>query len=352
MSRARDLGLAGALLCVLALLLGTPALNVPGIALLLVAIFAPAWVTASTARAEITLHSAAATAYEGESVTLTLEVRRGWLPFPDVRLVPWPGATAVALPAGRHARLELSVCLTRRGAQSLGPARLRIGDPLGVCSRELLSAQHELLVLPRIHPVNALSPAYLDGRDAAAGRPRSATSELDTLRPYLPGGAASRIHWPTVARSGALMERGVLAQATEPTLVVLDASEPLNEESLDLALRAVASLCVHLARRGGCRLLLPGDRRAAVITPDLRGWSAQHARLALVRAGAEPLHLGRRLTARTILYVTAAGSGARPEVRGRSFRIGPHALAGVSVAFTVAGCSAQLLADAGAGRAR
>jgi uncharacterized protein (DUF58 family) len=349
--RARDLGLTGALLCALAALLGTPALNVPGIALLLAAIVAPVWVALSAAPAEVTLRGAAAIAYEGESVILTLDVRRGRLPFPDAQLVPWPGAEAVALPSGGHGRLELSAVLSRRGHHTLGPARLRVADPLGVCVRELASAQHELLVLPRVHPLDTLALARLDGRDRSPGRPHDASSELDALRPHIPGSASSRIHWPTVARTGALMERGVAGDADEPSLVVLDARNPASEESLDRALRAVASLCVHLARRGGCRLLLPGDRRASAISPDLRGWQAQHARLALVRAGAGAPQLGRRLAARTILYVTAAAAGA-PAVRGRCYRVGPHAVAGVGVAFTVAGCSAQLLDGVARGRVR
>ncbi len=147
------------------------------------------------------------------------------------------------------------------------------------------------------------------------------------------------------------MERGGVAAADEPSLVVLDASCPVSEEALDQALRAVASLCVHLARRGGCRLLLPGDRRAAIIRADLRGWPAQHARLALVRSGCGAPQLGRRLEARTILYVTAASAGT-PALRGCCYRVGPHALAGVAVAFTVAGCAAQLLDGTGAGRGR
>lgn len=346
MRRAWELGFAGALLCALAVLLGTPALNVPGIALVLAAILAPAWVALSAARATLTLRSSVAMAYEGESVALTLELHRGRLSFPDAQLIPWPGAAAVALPSARRGALELSAVLPRRGPHELGPARLRVADPLGICERELSTAPHELLVLPRIHPVNAPTLAPRDARDTAMGRARQSVLELDALRPYTLGGASSRIHWPTVARTGALMERGVSAEGHEPSLVVLDASDPAGEDSLDQALRAVASLCVHLARRGGCRLLMPGDRRAAVVAPDLRGWPALHARLALVRPSSSPPRLGSRLGARTILYVTAAAAGV-PPLRGRCYRVGPHALAGVAVAFTVAGCSAQLLDGAG-----
>ena len=55
-----------------------------------------------------------------------------------------------------------------------------------------------------------------------------------------------------------------------------------------MAVRAAASLCVHLAREGGCALLLPGDRRPVDIGHDLGAWPALHARLALVEAGGAP----------------------------------------------------------------
>ena len=47
-------------------------------------------------------------------------------------------------------------------------------------------------------------------------------------------------------------------------------------------MRATASLAVHLARRGGVALLLPGDRRPMMLENDLHGWAAQHVRLALL----------------------------------------------------------------------
>jgi uncharacterized protein (DUF58 family) len=347
MSRARELALAGALMCAAAVLFALPALLVPGLALLLAGALAPAWVFLSAARAGVTLRTAVTSAYEGESVAVTVTVRRGALAFPAAELVPLPGAPAVPLPARGRGELELSAIAPRRGRHTLGPARLRLSDPLGVCAHELVSGEQELLVLPRVYPVSAPALDRLGGRGAAASRtPRHTGAELEGLRPYLPGTAASRIHWPTVARTGTLLERGFLAESERRPLVVLDADAPASEQALDLALRATASLCVHLARRGGCLLLLPGERRAAAIAADLRGWPVLHARLALVRAGATGT--ARRPPSRhASLYVTAADAVA-PPVHGPCYRVGPHPLAGLGVAFTVAGCSAQLI---GAGAA-
>ena len=110
----------------------------------------------------------------------------------------------------------------------------------------------------------------------------SAEIEMESLRPYREGAPASRIHWPTVARVGTLMERRLLADSDSQPLVVVDSTEPADEAALDKAVRAAASLCVHLARKGGCSVLLPGDRRAVDLGADLAGWPALHARLALV----------------------------------------------------------------------
>jgi hypothetical protein len=101
-------------------------------------------------------------------------------------------------------------------------------------------------------------------------------------------------------------------------------------------------LCVHLARHGGCALLLPGDRRPAPIDPALHGFPAAHVRLALLTpdAGAPPL--GCTAGAAVVLWVTAAAGPApslgqlRAPVR---YLVTPKCQARWPVEFTVAGCS-------------
>ena len=115
-------------------------------------------------------------------------------------------------------------------------------------------------------------------------------------------------------------------------------------DALDQAIRAAASLCVYLARRGGCALLLGGDRRPAQIDPALSGFPESHARLALLTpdAGAPPA--GCLTGANVVLWVTAATNpgallGAlRAPVR---YLVSPHPHALWPVQFTVAECSGQ-----------
>ncbi len=350
MRRARALALGGAFLCLAGALFGTPALYVPGIAALLGATIAPAWVWAASRGAVVTLTGGVGSVGEGESVELTVTVRRGLVPFPGGVLVPAPGSEPIALPVRRRVvRARISAVAPRRGLQTLGPARLLIADPLGISTCELASSEHELLVLPRVYPLGAGVLRRLGGRSQLRSA-HELTPELDSLGRYVPGMPATRIHWPTVARTGTLMGRILSTQADPRAVVVIDARRPTSEQALDQALRATASLCVYLARRGGCALLLPGDREPKLIDPEMRGWPALHARLALLSSGGA-VCLGRHLqSGRTVLYVTAAATG--PAVlAGRVWRIGPHPLPGVGVSFMVAGCAGQIAGGAAMQRA-
>jgi uncharacterized protein (DUF58 family) len=338
--RARELALAGALLCATAALLATPALYVPGLAAIVAAVVAPLWVISSASRVHVSVSVEATIVREGERVPMTVLVRRGRLPPPGATLLTWPGCREVTATRRSRERLELSVLALRRGRQPVGPIRLRVADPLGICSREVLSNTPDLLVLPRVFAIGAAALAKLEGTGARTLR---GAPEIDALRPHVAGTPAARIHWPTVARTGALMER-VLAGVHEPgVLVVLDARRAESDESLDSAVRAAASLCVHLVRRGGCRVLLPGEQRATALGADARAQLALLRRLALVEsqtiAGADGRLPG---VAGTVLYVTAARGDHGPPL-GRGYRIGPHPLASAPVSFTVAGCAAQTI---------
>ncbi len=342
MSRATRLAAAGAVLCAVATAFAAPELYVPGVSLLLVATVAPGWVAVAAAGVRVQLSVPAARAVaEGDRVGLTVRVaRRGW-PFPGATLVLGPHDEPLALPPRqRVAATTTSIAMHRRGRHTLGPARLVVRDPLGICSREITSDGCEILVLPRVHPMSAAASGGLDGEvGARAAMPRGA-DEIDGLRPYQRGAPAARIHWPTVARSGELIEHRLAADAEQRPLVVLDARQAQSADALDRAVRATASLCVHLARRGGCALLLPGDRRAVWVGPDLRGWATQHARLALVEPTATPPAPAPVRRAGTVVWVTAAEPGSADAPAG-GWRLGPRSLPGVAVAFTVAGCDAQ-----------
>lgn len=115
--------------------------------------------------------------------------------------------------------------------------------------------------------------------------------EPDGLQPYLPGTPAGRIHWPSVARSGEWLERRVITAPRGMPLVVVDLSGAPAEEAIDWTLRAAAGQIHGLARAGGCRVLLPGERHPVAVENVAEGWPAMHRRLAGLRGavGIAPL---------------------------------------------------------------
>ena len=108
------------------------------------------------------------------------------------------------------------------------------------------------------------------------------------------------------------MERRLRSDGDTRPLIVLDPRRPAREEDLDAAVRAAASLCVHLARAGGCALLLPGDRRPTVLESTLIGWPHLHVRLALVDDRSGPNVAGLASRRGPLLYVAAHHPGRAP----------------------------------------
>jgi uncharacterized protein (DUF58 family) len=338
----------GAAMIAAAILFGSPSLYVPGIALTLLAATAGAWVLGGAAGAELERRIGPPAVEEEREWPIEVTAATGRVPAPGGELRE-PLLRGSLPMAGRTSRrIRVAVTFERRGLHTLEPARLVIADPLGLIERTVeAGAGQEVLVLPRVEPVVATGGGAGTAVETAVGaRPAEAAAEIEmeSLRPYREGAPASRIHWPTVARVGTLMERRLLADSDAQPLVVLDPTHPVDEDALDKAVRAAASLCVHLGRAGGCSLLLPGDRRAVDIGPDLGSWPALHARLALVEpaAGAPMARLEARSGA--IFWVTAcAGRPRRLErVHAERYLVSPGAARG-EASFTVAGCAGVAL---------
>jgi uncharacterized protein (DUF58 family) len=339
-------------LCLAAAAFDSASLYLPGVALAGLAVGATAWVLLAASGARIVRRPGPHTVVEDEPWPLRIELRSGRLPPPGGELLEpllgWPVPIA-----GRWLkRVRINLRFSRRGRRRIEPGRLVIRDPIGLCVRELHGdGVQDVVVLPRIEPV--VSPGGGgEGTPTGAGTDSSgrrldagaAQLEIDGLRPYRQGAPASRIHWPTVARTGEVLERRLVAELDSLPLVVLDAARPAGEGALDQAVRAAASLCVHLGRRAGCAVLLPGDRRPVELASDLAAWPALHMRLALVESGASPPAVARAPRGGAVLWVTAS-AGRRPPRAierlpvGACFVVTPFPLAGYPAAFTVADCS-------------
>jgi uncharacterized protein (DUF58 family) len=355
LTRALGAALLGGLMAAAASGFDEPSLYVPGLALMLLGVGSWLLVGLASQGAAITRVPGPPSVEEEAPYPVRLTLRRGLLPPPGGELdEPLLGRP---LRLSRHTprRIRVDVRFSRRGRKGLDPARLRIRDPLGLAARELSSDAAEVLVLPRIEPlsIDATGVTTGLGREASRLSAHAAELELDSLRPYREGAPASRIHWPTVARRGEMVERRLIADVDLRPLVVLDPRRPASEEALDMALRAAASLAVHMAVTAGCSILLPGDRRATDIEPDLRSWSPVHARLALIQPEDGAPVSGRIERAGAVFWV-AAGATGPPQGIARAaaslrFLVTPVEMPGQRPEFVVAGCGVHRLGRRGAG---
>jgi uncharacterized protein (DUF58 family) len=343
--RAAGTALLGLACTVGAAAFGTPSLYVPGLGLLLLGAGAAGWVALASRGATISRSFGTTSLEEGQRHPVGVRLRTGLLPSPGGELLDPLLSEPLRLRGRRSRRLRIEVSFSRRGRRRVEPSRLVIRDPLSLARREVASPPDEVLVLPRVEPVRAAAGTGMAAA-AATGGDSSAVAELelDSLRPYRPGSPASRIHWPTVARTGEMVERRLVADSDVQPLVILD-SRGDDPEALDAAVRAAGSLTVHLARQGGCALLLPGDRRPTEVGPDLRSWPALHVRLALVEPHRGPPVVTQARRAGAVFWVTPSGATGAPERAsgGARFLVTPASRPGAP-AFSVAGCRGYRLA--------
>lgn len=329
----------------------SPSLLVPGFALLLLVGVSLVWVALAARGATAKRDSAPARIVEGDVFPLGIELRSGLLPPPAGELHDKLLGNPVRVGPFGPRRIELELRMPRRGRHLLDGTRWTIRDPLGLRSEEVaIPSGGELLVLPRIEEVivPALGVAGYGAGNSSSGEEgssslreaRAVEFEVDGLRPYREGSPASRIHWPALARSGEMHERRIVAGSEAVPLVALDTREPTDEEALDRAVRAAASICVHLAQKGGCQILLPNHRVPLSVDERLRAWPQVHARLAVVAAGGRTRAASHQ---RGSVFWVTAGPAARAARGLRTLGPGPHYLVSAErpaggAAFTVAGC--------------
>ncbi|TMK97102.1 MAG: DUF58 domain-containing protein [Actinobacteria bacterium] len=343
MNRTLATAALGTSLCLLAGAFGLGALYVPGIALALLAGAAAACVRLGAWRVQLARDPDRATVEEGAPLRLTLHVSGRTLPLGAGEVSSYPGAPPKLL---RHAAGPdvFVVRPQRRGRHRIEPSSVRFRDPFGMCERTVCSPATEVLVLPRAETIRGEQLARLAGaaRDWPAIAGGAHGSDVDGLRAYRPGAPASLIHWPTVARTGELFERRLRAEGERLPLVVLDSYRPPSEQALDAAVRAAASLCLGLARLGGCSLLMGGSGRVDRLGPELGAWPALHERLALVRpaAGAASVPVGE---APVVIYVTARAISRSRELETlqADYIVSPLASEHLPVLFALAGCAVQ-----------
>lgn len=271
MKRGLATWLLGFALLLTAALLGSLALFAFALGLLVVV--AGCRVATSVAARRVTIERAVdqAEVVEGRPLTLRFRVRG---------LRGLPVHAEVLDEDGAWRRLEGNASrrctIERPGAHLVGPSAVRVRDDLCLFSRRL-SAGDPAVVLVLPTPVGVAVQPRAQGADSG-GDP-----EPDGLQPYSRGTPVGRIHWPSVARAGEWQERRIVASPRDVPLVVVDLSGAPSEEAVDWTLRAAAGQVHGLARAGGCRVLLPGERLPIAVENVAEGWPTVHRRLAGLR---------------------------------------------------------------------
>ncbi|MFW6091185.1 MAG: DUF58 domain-containing protein [Actinomycetota bacterium] len=154
-----------------------------------------------------------------------------------------------------------------RGRYVIGPLTVRLTDPFGLVEiRRAFSETSTLVVTPPIHPLPAVR---LPGEWSGSGesRPRSIASEGDddvTIRPYRHGDDMRRVHWRATAHHAELMVRREEQPWQSRATLLLDNRAAAHagrgrDASLEWGVTAVASIGVHLSKRGYAIRLVTDD---------------------------------------------------------------------------------------------
>lgn len=155
---------------------------------------------------------------------------------------------------GEQRTLRYSVRPENRGRYALGPAHVRVADPIGMVDvRRTFPATASILVTPRTEPLPRIP---LSGHWSGSGDNRTRDllgggSPDVTIREYRLGDDLRRIHWPTSARVEQLMVRREEQQWQSRCTLLIDNRRTSHRghgtsSSMETAVRTAASLLRNL----------------------------------------------------------------------------------------------------------
>jgi uncharacterized protein (DUF58 family) len=204
------------------------------------------------------LHLAWATV--GDSVHEQLKlVNHSWLPaiwveiFDTSDALMSPIRMVSDVPSTAHRTRHITHLFRRRGLYTLGPTRLRTGDPLGIYTLTLHDHHSDtILIIPPVLPLTQLKIPPAGWAGDQQRRRGSLEREISSagVRGYLPGDSLRRIHWSASAHFDGLMVRQLEATASEDwwIFVDLDGSVQAGTEqysTLELSIILAASLAAR-----------------------------------------------------------------------------------------------------------
>jgi uncharacterized protein (DUF58 family) len=232
--------------------------------------------------------------FEGEDVTVAVEVERS-------RGIP-PGAVVLheqisklgerdTRLRGGGRRLAAEYLLERlpRGRYELRQASAVVEDPFGLARKEVeLAASSTILVYPRLVELERLfsdaGASLPEGRRLLMHRPSG--FDLHSVRDYQQGESLRRVHWRSTAKRARLMIKELEDAPRDEVAVLLDARMGTPGPLFDLLVRAAGSiLFAHATRNRRAVLVVNGESQDSVRTSASEG---DRRRALEVLAGAEP----------------------------------------------------------------
>ena len=219
-------------------------------------------------RLEVERH-APAEVHQGEEVLVELSIanRGHGMRLGLVASDPFLSPVRVVVPSlapGERAEVATRRRAVRRGPQGGEPVELRSSAPFGVAERRrrVAATGSETLVLPAVFPIGALPFVRSAATQAHAIHTlprRGQGPDYLGIREYRSGDSMRHVHWPSTARTGAVMVREFEEEQTRRLAIVLDASADAGEEwtPLDRACAAAASVAMAASAQGhGARLVV------------------------------------------------------------------------------------------------
>src|SRR5215471_3579370 len=222
-----------------------------------------------------------------------------WVQIADGSTLPGHRAGYVATMGGRkRVSWRARTMCRQRGRFQLGPVTATSGDPFGLFRRRaFLTGSRELLVLPRVLPMNnfALFTGGLPGRGRSSRRALHATTNATTIRDYIVGDSLSRIHWRSSAHYNKLMVKEFDLDPAVDAWIFLDLHDAVQagegeHSTEEYGVTLAATIAAYLLRQDLSLGMVVNAQRREFLSLDRGERQIERVLelLAVVRSGSGP----------------------------------------------------------------
>ncbi len=177
---------------------------------------------------------------------------------------------------GGRAWWDAQAICRRRGLYTLGPVDLRTGDPFGLFSATWNHpSTQSFLVYPTIVdlPGIDLPRGTLPGAARSSFRTQHVTTNVSSIREYLPGDSLNRIHWLSTARHDELIVKEFDLEPSGNMWIILDLDRSVQagegeESTEEYGVSMAASLAFKMLEQNKTVGLVAYGAQQAVLPPD------------------------------------------------------------------------------------